>query len=95
MGDGWFGAFANVWCALWTFFVCVVFSLPTQIPVTAINMNYAAVITVGVIVISGLWYVLSAHRHYHGPVSNLPTGEAGGIVEEHDEKALSDVTEEA
>jgi len=89
MGDGWLGVFANVWCALWTFFVCVVFSLPTQIPVTSTNMNYASVITVGVIAASGLWYVLSAHRHYHGPVSNLPSGESDATDGEH-EKANAD-----
>lgn len=96
MGDGWIGVFANVWCALWTFFVCVVFSLPTQLPVTPINMNYASVITVGVIATSGLWYVLSAHRHYHGPVSNLPSGENDGTDEEHDvpEKANDGGVEE-
>ncbi|KAN0087703.1 Amino acid/polyamine transporter I [Tylopilus felleus] len=92
MGDGWIGAFANVWCALWTCFVCVVFSLPTILPVTPANMNYTSVITVGVIVISGLWYVLAAHRHYHGPVSNLPSGENAGVSVEDDalEKAKVD-----
>jgi len=94
MGDGWIGVFSNVWCALWTFFVCVVFSLPTTMPVTPINMNYASVITVGVIAISWLWYVLGAHRHYHGPVSNLPSGENDGI-EKHDiPKQASDGVEE-
>ena len=90
MGDGWIGVFANVWCALWTFFVCVVFSLPTQLPVTATNMNYAAIIIVGVIALSVVWYLLGAHRHYHGPVSNLPSGEKGGIHAEYGvpEKAI-------
>jgi amino acid transporter len=83
MGDGWIGVFANVWCTLWTCFVCVVFSLPTQLPVTPTNMNYASVITVGVIAASGLWYVLSAHRHYHGPpVASVPSGEDDGSVED-------------
>ena len=97
MGDGWLGVFANVWCALWTFFVCVIFALPTRIPVTPTNMNYASVITVGVIAISGLWYVLSAHRHYHGPVSNLPSGEIGGVDAVHDtaEKVDGGVEEKA
>ncbi|KAL4066404.1 amino acid permease-domain-containing protein [Scleroderma yunnanense] len=53
-----------------------VFSLPTVLPVTKENMNYAAIITVGVIVLSGLWYILGSHRHYHGPTSNLE-GKAG------------------
>jgi len=29
------------------------------------------VITVGVIVLSGIWYMIGGHRHYHGPRSNL------------------------
>ncbi|KAH7904620.1 amino acid/polyamine transporter I [Hygrophoropsis aurantiaca] len=72
MGDGWLGWVVNVNCIVWTLFVCVIFSLPTELPVTAVNMNYSAPITVGVVVLSGAWYLLAAHKHYHGPVSNLP-----------------------
>ncbi|KAG9315648.1 amino acid/polyamine transporter I [Chiua virens] len=75
MGDGWLGAFANVWCTVWTIFICVVFSLPTELPVTATNMNYAAPVTLGLLIVTGLWYVLSAHRHYHGP----PSGDGNGL----------------
>jgi amino acid transporter len=71
MGPGLLGLAANVTCISWTLFVCVIFSLPTVFPVTKINMNYASVITVGVVFLSGVWYILSAHRHYHGPTSNL------------------------
>jgi hypothetical protein len=39
-------------CIVWTLFVSVLFSLPTYFPVTAENMNYASVITVGVIALS-------------------------------------------
>ncbi|TCD67114.1 hypothetical protein EIP91_000454 [Steccherinum ochraceum] len=72
MGDGLLGWTANVICIVWTLFVCVIFSLPTVMPVTPDNMNYASVITVGVIVLSGLWYMLGGHRHYKGPSSNIP-----------------------
>ncbi|KIJ60931.1 hypothetical protein HYDPIDRAFT_42996 [Hydnomerulius pinastri MD-312] len=71
MGSGLIGWAANVACISWTLFVVVIFSLPTVFPVTRENMNYASVITVGVVVLSGVWYILSAHRHYHGPTSNL------------------------
>ncbi|KIM66702.1 hypothetical protein SCLCIDRAFT_109926 [Scleroderma citrinum Foug A] len=71
MGPGIIGCAANIACISWTLFVCVVFSLPTVLPVTRENMNYASVITIGVIILSGIWYILSAHRHYHGPASNL------------------------
>jgi len=43
MGDGWLGLVFNVTCISWTLFICVIFSLPTIIPVTGENMNYAAV----------------------------------------------------
>lgn len=71
MGPGLLGLAANVTCISWTLFVSVIFSLPTEFPVTKINMNYASVIVIGVIFLSGVWYVLGAHRHYHGPMSNL------------------------
>lgn len=71
MGDGWLGWTANIICILWTLFVCVIFSLPSILPVDANNMNYAAPITGGVIILSGLWYFLGGWRHYHGPISGL------------------------
>ncbi|KAJ7584947.1 APC amino acid permease [Mycena floridula] len=71
MGDGLVGWTANVMCIFWTLFVCVIFSFPTYLPVTADTMNYAAVITIGVIFLSFVWYIADGHRHYHGPQSNL------------------------
>ncbi|OSX57878.1 hypothetical protein POSPLADRAFT_1155215 [Postia placenta MAD-698-R-SB12] len=53
MGDGLLGWAANLTCICWTLFVCVIFCIPTELPVTSTNMNYASVITVGVIVLSG------------------------------------------
>ena len=52
MGAGWLGWTCNAICITWTLFICVLFSLPTYFPVTAVNMNYASVITVGVIALS-------------------------------------------
>ena len=43
MGDGIIGWAANVICISWTCFVCVIFALPTLLPVTGDTMNYAAV----------------------------------------------------
>ncbi|KAI8990399.1 APC amino acid permease [Trametes punicea] len=70
MGDGVIGWIANINCILWTLFVCVIFSLPTNLPVTGQTMNYAAPITGGVILLSLVWYVIGGHRHYKGPQSN-------------------------
>jgi amino acid transporter len=47
------GWIANVICIFWTCFIIVLFSLPNLRPVTPGNMNYASVITIGVIVLSG------------------------------------------
>ncbi|KAJ6578897.1 APC amino acid permease [Mycena vulgaris] len=71
MGDGILGWGSNLLCIFWTLFVCVIFSFPTVQPVTALNMNYASVITVGVMFLSLVWYFAHAHKHYKGPTSNI------------------------
>ncbi|KAK7030210.1 APC amino acid permease [Favolaschia claudopus] len=71
MGPGLLGWTANVVCIVWTLFVCVIFSIPTVKPVDSLYMNYASVITVGVMFLSLLWYFLDAHRHYKGPQSDI------------------------
>ncbi|KAL0574761.1 polyamine transporter tpo5 [Marasmius crinis-equi] len=71
MGSGFIGKAANWTCITWTAFVCIIFSFPTVFPVTPENMNYASVITVGVMVLAFAWYFIDGHRHYHGPQSNL------------------------
>lgn len=43
MGNGFLGWFANITCISWTLFICVIFSIPTILPVTGATMNYAAV----------------------------------------------------
>ncbi|TBU31280.1 APC amino acid permease [Dichomitus squalens] len=70
MGDGIIGWIANVNCILWTLFVCIIFALPTELPVNGNTMNYAAPITGGVILLSLIWYVLGGRKHYKGPQSN-------------------------
>ncbi|KAI0632982.1 APC amino acid permease [Trametes polyzona] len=83
MGDGFLGWAANIICVLWTLFVCVIFALPTVLPVTGQTMNYAAPITGGVILLSLVWYAIGGHRHYKGPASNKP--DADGKEEASDD----------
>ncbi|KAL5498420.1 TPO5_3 [Sanghuangporus vaninii] len=71
MGPGFLGWACNSICILWTLFISVIFSIPTILPVTKDTMNYASVITGGVVILSMTWYILGAHRHYKGPTSNL------------------------
>lgn len=84
MGDGLLGWAANVTCISWTIFVCIIFSLPNDLPVTPLNMNYSSVITVGVIVLSLVWYFAGARLHYHGPQSNVEHASEGGKPRDDD-----------
>ncbi|KAF7329814.1 APC amino acid permease [Mycena kentingensis (nom. inval.)] len=71
LGPGLLGWACNLICIFWTAFICVIFSFPTVKPVTPENMNYASVITVGVMFLSFVWYIAGARRHYKGPTSNI------------------------
>ncbi|KAI9454223.1 APC amino acid permease [Lactarius psammicola] len=98
LGDGWFGWVINVNCIVWTLFVSVIFSLPTVLPVTKDTMNYAAVITGSIALLSTIWYFIDGHRHYHGPYAYVgknatPAAGAEGSSEK-DEKGSVDGKDE-
>ncbi|KAL4253752.1 Amino Acid-Polyamine-Organocation Transporter [Abortiporus biennis] len=96
MGDGLLGWSANILCILWTLFVCIIFSIPTVLPVTKENMNYASVITGGVIILSGVWYVAGGRRHYHGPSSNIRhTEDVGAFGNGKNGDSKNEMVEEA
>lgn len=59
--------------------------MPTIRPVTAVNMNYASIITVGVMSLAGLWYLISAGKYYDGPRKTLPEK---GEQSQSDEESL-------
>ena len=59
---GIFGRFVNVVALAWIAFELVLFSMPTALPVTAVSMNYASVVFVGFMAISGVWYVVYARK---------------------------------
>jgi hypothetical protein len=61
-------------------------------------MNYASVITVGVIVFAYVWYFTAAHKHYTGPRSNLNDNSATTIakdVQSKDEKFVPYKTDDS
>jgi len=59
----------NIIAVLWIAFEVVLFSMPTALPVTEASMNYAIVVFVGIMAMSGVWYALYAHKgRYHYPV---------------------------
>ncbi|KAF8317854.1 amino acid permease [Clavulina sp. PMI_390] len=71
LGDGLLGWFVNINCILWVSFVAIILCWPTVRPIDQFNFNYASVITVGVILLSFVWYFLGARRHYKGAQGNI------------------------
>jgi hypothetical protein len=56
------GWLVNIIAVLWIAFEMVLFSMPTVLPVTEVSMNYAIVVFVGFMVLSGIWYLVYAHK---------------------------------
>ncbi|PWN46636.1 amino acid transporter [Violaceomyces palustris] len=71
MGDGLFGNTVRVIAILWTTFECVILAIPTVWPYSKDTFNYSWVLLFGVLFLSGILYVVFAHRYYHGPRSVL------------------------
>ncbi|PQE07844.1 amino acid permease protein [Rutstroemia sp. NJR-2017a WRK4] len=57
----------NTIACTWVFFISVVLMFPTVRPVTATNMNYAAVVGVGIGIFSLGWWWAGARGTYTGP----------------------------
>ncbi|KAL9936168.1 hypothetical protein V8E36_005010 [Tilletia maclaganii] len=71
LGRGWFGRVVNYIAIVWTLFECIVLCIPTYKPITAPYFNYSWVIAVGVLLISGFWYLVYARKVYQGPRAAL------------------------
>ncbi|CAE6528864.1 unnamed protein product [Rhizoctonia solani] len=61
----------NIISALFTVFVCVLFILPTSMPVNALNMNYSIVAIGAVLVLILSSWVFYGRYHFKGPVSTV------------------------
>ena len=56
------GYVVNIVSVAWIAFQLVLFSMPAAIPVTVVTMNYAAVVFVGFMFLSGVYYVVYGWR---------------------------------
>lgn len=56
------GLVVNIIALVWIAFELVLFCMPTVLPVTAVSMNYAAVVFVGFMAISAVWYGIYARK---------------------------------
>jgi hypothetical protein len=57
--------------------------MPTSIPVTKDTMNYACVVFVGFVVISGVWYGVWGKKNYVGPALEEIDGQPGSQAGDH------------
>ncbi|WFD29838.1 polyamine transporter tpo5 [Malassezia sp. CBS 17886] len=92
LGKGLFGRAVNMIAIVWTLFECTVLCFPTAMPYDQNTFNYSWVIMFGVLLLSSVWYVVYAHRHYHGPKSTMTPEllEKLGIVTRDDENAAQE-----
>ncbi|KAI0028728.1 APC amino acid permease [Vararia minispora EC-137] len=93
LGDGLLGWAVNINCICWVLFVSVIFALPTVLPITPQNMNYASVITGSVVILALIWYVIDGRRHYKGPVSNLHEKQFHDVDQDTSSEDVKDIKE--
>ncbi|KAL7336741.1 amino acid/polyamine transporter I [Rhodotorula toruloides] len=67
MGDGFLGWAIRIVSVAWVSTVVVILALPTIRPVIPTNMNYASVVTLGVVFIATLCYLGIGRKIYRGP----------------------------
>ena len=48
------------------------FCMPSAIPVEATTVNYAPVVFVFAMLVSGLWYIVWGYKNYEGPPTDEP-----------------------
>lgn len=68
---GSWGLYVNIIMVVWGLFEVTILTFPAYYPFDATTFNYSWVITLGVIIVSLVWYVLGGNRYYHGPKANV------------------------
>ncbi|EON96342.1 putative amino acid protein [Phaeoacremonium minimum UCRPA7] len=61
------GWIVNIIAVVWIAFEVVLFSMPSVLPVDEVTMNYAIVVFAGFMLFSAVYYIVYAHKVYHGP----------------------------
>lgn len=87
---GKWGKAVNYIMLFWTLFEVVILSFPAYKPITAQTMNYASIITIGVMICSGIWYALGARKHYFGPRPNTEHIEESSSTPHNEDAKISD-----
>ncbi len=72
---GRFGYAINIVAVLWITLATVLFCMPTALPVTPSTMNYASVVFTFFAMVSVVWYLVYARKHFKGP----PIADVDGV----------------
>jgi len=62
------GLFVNIWACLWTFFVTIIFVMPTARPVTPVTMNYAIAFLGLILGFALVYWWAGGRKFYKGPL---------------------------
>jgi amino acid transporter len=65
------GTINNAYACVYMIYVIFWSFWPPATPVSAKTMNYSIVVTGGVLILSGVWYVVRGKREYKGPVNEV------------------------
>jgi amino acid permease (GABA permease) len=74
--------FINLWAIAWNVFMAVIFLLPTQLPVTPANMNYAVAVLVLVLLFSVIYWFAAGRHYYTGPRTHAHIAHGVAISDE-------------
>lgn len=81
---GRFSPYVNIWACAWTFFVSIIFILPTARPVAADTMNYASAFLTLILLAATVFWYISGKKYYHGPIIEAMGGSEDGDVSSDD-----------
>lgn len=90
MGNSWWARFIVWLSVVWVIFEVTVLSFPLYSSVDQDTMNWGSIVMFGVLILTGIWYFVYAHRHYHGPRSTLTKemAEKLGIITDADNNII-------
>lgn len=93
LGRGWLGRIINSLAIFWILFECTILSIPAKKDYNAKEFNYSWVIMFGVLFIAIVWFIVYAHRHYHGPRSSMSPDQLkklGIVTKEEEDEVFND-----
>ncbi|KAI9689655.1 MAG: hypothetical protein M1820_010125 [Bogoriella megaspora] len=82
---GKWGILVNAWACIWTFFVTIIFILPTVRPVAGDTMNYATAFLALILVFALVYWYAAGRKFYKGPLIEAEVLDEDARAEDSDE----------